>query len=71
MICEICEEEKITYTSHKPQNDLIEYMFQEVKKEEIQRRIENPQFLAVMRDETSHVRGVEQSAVSVRLINEG
>ncbi|XP_065054458.1 zinc finger MYM-type protein 1-like isoform X1 [Rhopilema esculentum] len=63
-------EEKITYTSHEPQNDLIECVFQEVK-EEIQRRIDKSQFLAVMMDETSDVSRVEQSAVSVRLINEG
>ena len=63
-------EEKITYTSHEPQNDLIECVFEEVKNE-VQRRIDNSQFLAVMMDETSDVSRVEQSAVSVRLINEG
>ena len=63
-------EEKITYTSHEPQNDLIECVYEEVKKE-VQRRIDNSQFLAVMIDETSDVSRVEQSAVSVRLINEG
>ena len=64
------DKQKITYTSHPPQNDLIECVFQEVKKE-VQRRIDNSQFLAVMMDETSDVSRVEQSAVSVCLINKG
>eukprot|EP00794_Sanderia_malayensis_P001780 gene1781-1984_t len=63
-------EENITYTSHEPQNDFIECAYEEVKCE-IQKRIDNSQFVAVMMDDTSDVSGVEQSAVSVRLINNG
>eukprot|EP00794_Sanderia_malayensis_P001682 gene1682-1874_t len=63
-------EEKITYTSHKPQNDFIKCVYEEVKCE-IQKRIDNSKFVAVMMDDTSDVSGVEQLAVSVRLINNG
>eukprot|EP00794_Sanderia_malayensis_P002083 gene2083-2361_t len=61
-------EEKITYTSHEPQNDFVECVYEEVKCE-IQKSIDNSKFVALMMDDTSDVSGVEQSAVSVRLIN--
>ena len=60
--------ERITYTSQEPQNDLIECVYEEVKTE-IQKRIDNSNFIAVMMDDTSDCSNIEQSAVSVRLIN--
>ena len=64
------DKERITYTSHEPQNDLIECVYEEVKTE-IQKRIDNSNFIAVMMDDTSDCSNIEQSAVSVRLINNG
>ena len=64
------DKETITYTSHDPQNDLIECVYEEVKTE-IQKRIDNSNFIAVMMDDTSDCSNIEQSAVSVRLINNG
>ena len=64
------DKEAITYTSHDPQNELIECIFKEVRKE-IQKRIEGSQFIAVMMDDTSDTSNVEQSAVSVRLVHNG
>ena len=62
------KEENITYTSQEPQNDLIKCLFEEFRKE-VLRRIDNSQYFAVTNDETSNVSRMEQSAVSVRLIN--
>ena len=71
MICKFSSMRKRSHTlSHEPQNDLIECVFEQVK-DEVQGRIDNSQFLAVMMDETSDVSRAEQSAVSVHLINEG
>ena len=67
---EFLDNERITYTSHDPQNDLIECMYQEVRTE-IEKRIKNSMFLSVMMDDTSDISNVEQSAISVRLINNG
>ena len=64
------DKEHITYTSHEPQNDLIECVFEEVRSE-IQKRMDESTFLAVMMDDTSDVSNIEQSAVSVRLIHNG
>ena len=63
-------EERAIYTSHGPQNELIECLYHEVK-DEIQRRVEKSRFLAVMMDDTSDLSNIEQSAVSVRLTNDG
>ena len=64
------DEERTTYTSHEPQNELIECIYKEVRAE-IHRRIDNSRFLAVMMDDTSDISNVEQSAVSVRLLHNG
>ena len=61
-------EERITYTSHGPQNELIESFYHEVR-EQIQRRMVNSRYIAVMMDDTSDSSNVEQSAISVRLVN--
>lgn len=61
---------RVTYTSHDPQNDFIKCVFEEVKKE-IKQRVQKSLFIAVMMDDTSDFSNVEQSAVSVRLINNG
>ena len=57
------DREKITYTSHEPQNDLIECIYEKVKQEVAKR--------AVMMDDTSDCSNVEQSAVSIRLVHKG
>ena len=64
------DKERITYTSHEPQNDLIECVYDEVR-QEIQRRVDHSPFLAVMMDDTSDTTNTEQSAVSVRLVHNG
>ena len=64
------DKEHITYTSHEPQNDLIECVYKEVKSE-IQSRMDGSTFLAVMMDDASDVSHIEQSAVSVRLLHNG
>ena len=64
------DREKITYTSHEPQNDLIECIYEEVK-QEVARRVGESRFLAVMMDDTSDCSNVEQSAVSIRLVHKG
>ena len=64
------DEDRTTYTSHEPQNELIECIYKEVRAE-IQGRIDNSRFLAVMMDDTSDISNVEQSAVSVRLVHNG
>eukprot|EP00794_Sanderia_malayensis_P008364 gene8364-9263_t len=58
------DKERITYTSHKPQNELIDCIAEEVR-EEIQKRVDSSQFVGVMMDDTSDCSNVEQSAVSV------
>ena len=63
-------DDRITYTSHDPQNDLIECIHEEVR-QEIQTRVDSSQFLAVMMDDTSDICNVEQSAISVRLVHDG
>ena len=67
---EFLTKQHVTYTSHEPQNDLIKCVYQEVRAE-IQRRIDNSKFLAVMMDDTSDTSNIEQSAVSIRLIYDG
>lgn len=64
------DREHVTYTSHEPQNDLIECVYEEVKSE-IQSRMDGSTFLAVMMEDTSDVSHIEQSAVSVRLLHNG
>eukprot|EP00794_Sanderia_malayensis_P002228 gene2228-2538_t len=64
------DNDKITYTSHGPQNELIECIYEEVK-QEIQTRIDTSKFISVMMDDTSDASNVEQSAVSVRLVHDG
>ena len=64
------DRDRITYTSHEPQNELIECITEEVR-QEIQRRIDKSRFISVMMDDTSDTSNVEQSVVSVRLINNG
>ena len=64
------DKDRITYTSHEPQNELIECITEEVR-QEIQRRMDNSRFVSVMMDDTSDTSNVEQSVVSVRLINDG
>ena len=64
------EKDRITYTSHEPQNELIDCISAEVR-QEIQKRMENSRFLAVMMNDTSAISNVEQSAVSVRLVHNG
>ena len=61
-------EERITYTSHGPQNELIESIYHEVR-EEIQRRMVNSRYIAIMLDNTSDSSNLEQSAISVRFVN--
>ena len=67
---EFLTKQHVTYTSHEPQNDLIKCVYQEVKAE-IQRRIDNSKFLAVMMDDTSDASNIKQSAVSIRPIYDG
>ena len=64
------DHDHVTYTSHEPQNELIECIYNEVR-QEIQKRVENSKFIAVMMDDTSDSSNVEQSAVSVRLVHDG
>ena len=52
------DDERITYTSHEPQNQLIECMAEEVRGE-IQRRIDESNFIGVMMDDTSDCSNVE------------
>ncbi len=61
---------RITYTSHGPQNQLIECIFEEVKSE-IHNRINKSEFISIMMDDTSDLSNTEQSAISVRLIHDG
>ena len=64
------DKERIIYTSHEPQNDLIECVYDEVR-QEILRRVDHSPFLAVMMDDTSDTTNTERSAVSVRLVHNG
>ncbi len=64
------DKERITYTSHDPQNELIQCIFQEVENE-IKNRVNASRFVSVMMDDTSDLSNTEQSAVSVRLIHDG
>eukprot|EP00795_Rhopilema_esculentum_P016293 gene16293-biopygen5543 len=64
------DKDHITYTSHEPQNELIECIFKEVQ-QEIQKRIDSSKYVAVMMDDTTDISNVEQSAVSVRLVHNG
>lgn len=64
------EMERITYTSHEPQNQLIECIFEEVKSE-IHNRMNKSKFISIMMDDTSDLSNTEQSAISVRLIHDG
>ena len=49
----------LTYTSHDPQNDLINCIAEEVRSE-IQNRIHTLNFIAIMMDDTSDINNVEQ-----------
>ena len=60
--------ERITYTFHEPQNQLIESIFEEVRKE-IFNRVTKSRFVSIMMDDTSDLSNTEQSAISVRLIH--
>ena len=62
--------ERITYTSHEPQNQLIECIYHEVRGE-IHNRINNSKFISILMDDTSDLSNTEQSAISVRLIHNG
>ena len=62
--------ERITYTSHEPQNQLIESIFEEVRNE-IFNRVTKSRFVSIMMDDTSDLSNTEQSAISVRLIHNG
>ena len=62
--------ERITYTSHEPQNQLIECIFEEVKSE-IHNRMNRSKSISIMMDDTSDLRHTKQSAISVRLIHDG
>eukprot|EP00794_Sanderia_malayensis_P010108 gene10108-11143_t len=64
------DKERITYTSHQPQNQLIESIFEEVRNE-IFNRVTKSRFVSVMMDDTSDLSNTEQSAISVRLIHNG
>ena len=64
------DKEQIIYTSHEPQNQLIDCMAEEVP-QEIQRRIDNSRFVGIMMDDTSDCSNVEQSAVSIRIVYNG
>ena len=64
------DNDRITYTSHGPQNELIECLSEEVRGE-IQRRIDASTFVAVMMDDSSDASNVEQTVVSVRLVYDG
>ena len=62
--------ERITYTSHEPQNQLIACLFAEIKSE-IYNRMNRSKFISIMMDDTSDLSNTEQSAISVRLIHDG
>ena len=62
--------ERVIYTSHEPQNDLTECIYEEFRAE-IQKGPEKSPYIAVMMDDTSDYSNVEQSVVSMRLINDG
>ena len=62
--------ERITYTSHVPQNQLIESIFEDVRNE-ISNRVTKSKFVSIMMDDTSDLSNTEQSAISVRLIHIG
>ena len=64
------DRDRITYTSHEPQNQLIDCIAEEVL-QEIQKRVDSLRFVSVMMDDTSDTSNTEQSAVSVRLISNG
>ena len=64
------DKERVTYTSHDPQNELIDCIAEEVRSE-IRHRISHSKYLAVMMDDTSDCSNVEQSAVSIRLLHDG
>ena len=60
----------ITYNSHEPQKQLIECIYHEVRRE-IHNRIDNSKFIFILMDDTSDLSNTEQSAICVRLINNG
>ena len=62
--------DKVTYTSHDPQNQFIECIYAEVRLE-LQNRMKLSKFISVMMDDTSDNSNVEQSAVSVRFVHNG
>ena len=64
------DKERITYTSHEPQNQLIESIFEEVRNE-IFNRVMKSRFVSIMMDDTSDLSNTEQSAISVRLLHDG
>ena len=64
------DHDRVTYTSHEPQNEIIECINEEVR-QEIQKWVEKSRFISVMMDDTSDSSNVEQSAVSVRVIHDG
>ena len=64
------DKERVTYTSHDPQNQLIHCIAEEVRGE-IKKRLDDSRFVSVMMDDTSDTSNIEQSAVSIRLINNG
>ena len=64
------DNDHVTYTSREPQNDIIECIFNEVR-QEIKNRIDDSKFIAVIMDVISDFSHVEQSAVSIRLVNNG
>eukprot|EP00795_Rhopilema_esculentum_P009914 gene9914-biopygen12623 len=69
-LCLFLDKDHITYTSHEPQNELIECIFKEVQ-QEIQKRINSSKYVAVMMDDTTDISNVEHSAVPVRLVHNG
>ena len=66
----LLDKERITYTSHNPQNELSHCILQEVQSE-IQNRVHASRFVSVMMDDTSDLSNTEQSAFSVRLLHDG
>eukprot|EP00794_Sanderia_malayensis_P021002 gene21002-23053_t len=64
------DQDRTTYISHDPQNELIKCIYHEVR-DEIQKRIDSSKFLAVMMDDTRDRSNVEQSATSIRLVYNG
>ena len=61
---------KITYRSHEPQNQLIQCILDDVKNK-IQNGIEKSRYFFIMMNDTSDISNVEQSAISLQLLNEG